>query len=39
MIVIQKAGAEHIEVLIDFQQRLAFESENVSLGIEKLQRV
>jgi GNAT superfamily N-acetyltransferase len=29
--IIEKASEEHIDVLIDFQQRLAFESEGVTL--------
>jgi GNAT superfamily N-acetyltransferase len=36
MISIEKARAEHIEILIDFQQRLAFESEAVTLRAETL---
>ena len=35
-ITIQKATAENIEVLIDFQQRLALESESVNLNGETL---
>ena len=36
MISIQKSTREHIEVLIDFQQKLAFESEGVRLSAETL---
>ena len=34
MIYIQKATPGHIEILIDFQQRLAFESEGIQLNGE-----
>lgn len=36
MIKIEKASSRHIDDLIDFQQRLAFESENVQLNAETL---
>ncbi len=36
MIKIEKASSRHIDDLIDFQQRLAFESENVKLNAETL---
>lgn len=36
MIHIQKAAPTHVDVLIDFQQRLAFESEEVQLSGETL---
>jgi ribosomal protein S18 acetylase RimI-like enzyme len=36
MITIHKAKPEHIEFLLDFQQRLAMESENVQLSTETL---
>lgn len=36
MIHIQKAALTHVDVLIDFQQRLAFESEGVQLSGETL---
>ncbi len=38
MISIQKALAEHIDILVDFQQRLAFESENVRLDAGTLRK-
>jgi len=38
MISIQKAIPDNIELLIDFQQRLAFETENVKLDSETLRR-
>jgi len=38
MITIQKAEIAHIEILIDFQQRLAFESEGVNLNAETLRK-
>lgn len=37
-ITIQKATAEHIGVLIDFQQRLALESEGIKLNGETLRK-
>ena len=38
MITIQKALPKHIDILIDFQQRLAFESEGVTLEATTLRK-
>lgn len=38
MITIQKAVIENLEVLIDFQQRLALESESIRLNAETLRK-
>ncbi len=36
MISIRKAGREHIDILMEFQQKLALETENVTLSPDKL---
>lgn len=38
MITIQKAVIENLEVLVDFQQRLALESESIRLNAETLRK-
>lgn len=38
MIHIEKAAPEHIDILIDFQKRLAFETEGIILSDETLRR-